>query len=375
MSIQEYSEVTSLNATETNSELSNHQYYIILKDKDGTQFSYNYCGCWSNTPYSGFSLEIPDHFRDIIERILSNSANELRDYNEYTITSKTNEGNWNFVITETKQVFDGRALYQILIRPTKAIDQIIEECKRELVNERKLNRMNCKCISSVSHDFRTPLSIIYANLQLLEYHEFQLDQETIEDAFSLSRIAVKSLLRVLDKVTVVDSINKGRLEYKPSRVSVKTLCESMVKELNEAEVLPDRVKYIHDNSIDEVELDAYLFNSLFMHLIFNALSYSKKNHNVLFESMAVSPNELRFTVTDKGIGLTAEQLQALTVYFSSIDKLDEGIGLGLAIVRECLFLMKGTLTINSETGKGSTFIIDLPIDISVEEREIHGYTD
>lgn len=375
MSIQEYSEVTSLNATETNSELSNHQYYIILKDKDGTQFSYNYCGCWSNTPYSGFSLEIPDHFRDIIERILSNSANELRDYNEYTITSKTNEGNWNFVITETKQVFDGRALYQILIRPTKAIDQIIEECKRELVNERKLNRMNCKCISSVSHDFRTPLSIIYANLQLLEYHEFQLDQETIEDAFSLSRMAVKSLLRVLDKVTVVDSINKGRLEYKPSRVSVKTLCESMVKELNEAEVLPDRVKYIHDNSIDEVELDAYLFNSLFMHLIFNALSYSKKNHNVLFESMAVSPNELRFTVTDKGIGLTAEQLQALTVYFSSIDKLDEGIGLGLAIVRECLFLMKGTLTINSETGKGSTFIIDLPINISVEEREIHGYTD
>lgn len=227
-------------------------------------------------------------------------------------------------------------------------------------SDKYLYDINRKCISSVSHDFRTPLSIIYANLQLLEQLDGNLDRETVHDAFSLSRMAVKSLLRVLDKVSVIDSINKGRLEYKPTNRRLKELCENLVKELNDAEVIPDRVEYIHDNSIDDVNIDEYLFVSLFTHLIFNALSYSKKNHKVVFQSEN-TVDGLKFMVQDYGIGLTLEQKEALSVFFAdSVAELPEGIGLGLAIVKECLNMQNGSIIITSEQGKGSVFTICLP---------------
>ncbi|GEM_PF-3302372 len=255
------------------------------------------------------------------------------------------------------------------------LSELSRECREQLNNERKLSRMSFKCISTVSHDFRTPISIIYANLQLLEYHDFQLDKETIEDAFTLSRMAIKSLLRVLDKVTVVDSINKGKLESKPSRVNVNTICRNLANDLNEAEVLPDRVKYIHDERISEIETDEYLFKSMFTHLIFNALIFSKKTSNVIFESQLMTDEIVRFIVKDSGIGLTPEQLQSLRVYFADLkNDHNEMIGLGLAIARECLVLLGGKLTINSETGKGSEFIVDLPVS-AIEERGKYDHTE
>lgn len=376
MTHQYQSEVTPLNeALEPYSSQNGSPYYLILKDNVTNSVSYSFCGCWSDEPYTGFKHELPFQFKEIVGQLLLEKSDTQADFREYAHSVSGNGKECGFLVTQTKQSIIGKEIIQYLIRPTEVLNPIIEACNKQLNQERKLNMMNCRCISSVSHDFRTPLSIIYANLQLLEYHEFQLDQETIEDAFSLSRMAVKSLLRVLDKVTVVDSINKGRLEYKPTIVNLRSICDNLVRELNEAEVLPDRVKYIHDDSIGEIQLDAYLFGSLFTHLIFNALSYSKKNHNVLFESLAISPNHIRFKVQDQGIGLNAEQLEALRVYFGSIDNKDEGIGLGLAIVRECLFLLKGTLTINSEAGKGSIFIIDLPVNNVVEERGKNEHAD
>ncbi len=233
---------------------------------------------------------------------------------------------------------------------------------RKHISEKALSEINSMCISSVSHDFRTPLSIIYANLQLLEYHDFNLDKETIKDAFSLSRLAIKSLLRVLDKVTVIDSINKGRLEYKPAKVCLETLCTNLVKTLNEAEIATDRLIYIHDSSITEIEIDQYLFTSLFTHLIFNSLTYSKRDFKVVFESKLLSDNEIRFTVKDFGIGLSAAQLDVVNNFMTSDEKeLIDGIGLGLIIVKECLLLQKGTIHIASEPGKGSLFTICLPI--------------
>ncbi|HLN52539.1 MAG TPA: HAMP domain-containing sensor histidine kinase [Lentimicrobium sp.] len=351
-------------------------YYLLLKDKDGNSLSYNYCGVWSTEPYSGFQCELPAAFKDVVSSLIDEGEHSLSSFREYTITSKNNESECSFLITQNRLQLMDSDVYQYVIRPTDNLNPILEECNNQLRFERMLNKMNFKCISSVSHDFRTPLSIIYANLQLLEYHEFQLDQETIEDAFSLSRMAVKSLLRVLDKVTVVDSINKGKLEYKPSMVNIRSVCENLVKELNEAEVLPNRVQYIHDESIGEIKMDDYLFRSLFTHLIFNALSYSKKNHNVLFESVSISPNHVRFIVEDHGIGLTSEQISEITVYFADqFQHQSEKIGLGLAIVKECLILLKGTLTLASEPGQGSVFIIDLPINLESEERGKDGHAN
>lgn len=339
-----------------------NEFYSFLKDSKGKSMSFTYSDFSSNNPYTGFDSPLPSYFIKVVEELINeNHEDWVNGLNEYTVTYNYNDVNYTFIVTKYRLCDRGEYYYHYLVRLINTLSTSADELQRRDTAEKYLYDVNFKCISSVSHDFRTPLSIIYANLQLLEYHESQLDQETVKDAFSLSRMAVKSLLRVLDKVTVVDSMNKGRLEYRPATFNLKSFCDNLVKELNEAEVIPDRVKYIHDESITEVELDEYLFVSLFTHLIFNALSYSKKNHKIRFESKADEDGYIRFVVEDYGIGLTPEQKDALSVFFADFSpELPEGIGLGLAIVKECLLLQRGKICITSEVGKGSVFTIYLP---------------
>lgn len=346
-------------------EMGKQDFYLLIKDNKGNCLSFNYADSNSNLPYSGFNRSVPDYFRAIVKELIeeNNFENKI-GFNEFIKEIELDEATYRFLISRYNIFINGQEQNHNLIRLLDQYNFILKDSNQQLTKERNLNRINSRCISSVSHDFRTPLSIIYANLQLLEYHEFQLDKATIEDAFSLSRMAVKSLLRVLDKVTVIDSINKGRLEFNPSQVNLKMVCDNLVRGLNEAEVVSDRVEYIHDMSIQEVEIDEYLFTSLFTHLIFNALSYSKKNHKVLFESKIIAPDYIQFTVEDKGIGLTKEQLDTLSVFFASSDGFQTDIvGLGLAIVKECLCLQKGKVSINTELGKGTKFVIDLPVNL------------
>lgn len=339
--------------------------YLIVKDNKGKCLSFNYADSNSNLPYSGFNSPVPEYYRAVVKELVEeNNCDNRVDFIEFIKEIELDERTFRFLISRYNISINGQEQNHFLIRLMDQLHLMLDDCNQQLNKEKGLNKMNSRCISSVSHDFRTPLSIIYANLQLLEYHEFQLDRATIEDAFSLSRMAVKSLLRVLDKVTVVDSINKGRLEFKPGQVNLKMACENLVKGLNEAEVVSDRVVYIHDQSIQEVEIDEYLFTSLFTHLIFNALSYSRKNHKVLFESKVIAPDYIQFTVEDNGIGLTVEQLDALSVFFASSEGFHTDIvGLGLAIVKECLHLQKGSIQINTELGKGTKFIIELPVNL------------
>lgn len=335
-------------------------FYVITKDSVGNCLSFNFSGSESNSPFEGFEEPLPEHFKTIIFDLLEN--NKIPEsFKQQSLTLYLQQFFYKINITGYPFIHKGEQLFQYIIRQTSSgsIGCCIEKSR---IDKNTLSEINSRCISSVSHDFRTPLSIIYANIQLLEHHELKLDKETIEDAFSLSRMAVKSLLRVLDKVTVVDSINKGRLEYKPSMVCVESICNNLVKTLNEAEVVKDRLKYTHDPSITEVEIDEYLFTNLFTHLISNSLSYSKRDFKVIFESNRISENEIRFTIKDQGIGLTTEQISALSSFFANPEtEMQEGIGLGMVIVRECLTLHNGSIEITSERGNGCIFAVDLPI--------------
>jgi len=337
-------------------------FYILIKDSKGRAILYNYSNSASSDPFDGFSVPLPEAYIKVIEALIEDDPQRwTNSYTEYEFINLISGKACRFMVTKFRIIENHEVKYQYIIRNEHECTHPNEGTLRSDIGQKYLYDINYKCISSVSHDFRTPLSIIYANLQLLEYHEMQLDPDTINDAFSLSRMAVKSLLRVLDKVTVIDSINKGRLEYKPATYNLKNLSEALVKELNDAEVIPDRIRYIHDERITEVQIDEYLFVSLFTHLIFNALSYSKKNHTIRFESYLEDDDSLTFYVEDFGIGLSQEQKDALSVFFDQqSSELPENIGLGLAIAKECLLLQKGKLSINSEIGKGSVFKITLP---------------
>lgn len=238
-----------------------------------------------------------------------------------------------------------------------------EEIRSSLKREIELSNVKSKYISTISHEFRTPLSIIYSNLQLLENHRFELDAETINDAFELSRMAVKSLLRVLDKVTVIDAVKKGKLEFKPTAANLEKLCNKLVNDLNEMEMVPGRIDLILGDLPDELWIDELLFNHIFTNLLLNALNFSEKKHKVKFEVSMLTPYQAVFTISDQGMGIPEDEKEYIFEPFfrTSNARHARGSGLGLAVVRDCLKLNKGEISFDSEIGVGSVFKVILPV--------------
>lgn len=250
-----------------------------------------------------------------------------------------------------------------LIRDITERKEEQETMHHTLQHEIELSMVKSKYISTISHEFRTPLSIIYSNLQLLENHRFQLDEETIGDAFELSRMAVKSLLRVLDKVTVIDAVNKNKLEFKPSSVNLPDVCHRIVKDLNEMEMYPDRIELMIDAIPDEVYIDESLFNHIFINLLHNALNFSDKKKKIQFKVSLIDRREALFVISDNGIGIPEEEFGYIfePFYRASNSRNARGSGLGLAVVSDCLRLHNGKISFESKVGEGSVFKVILPI--------------
>lgn len=250
-----------------------------------------------------------------------------------------------------------------IIRDITEQKQKQEEIQSTLQYEIELSNVKSKYISSVSHEFRTPLSIIYSNLQLLEAHLYELDAETLADSFDLSKMAVKSLLRVLDKVTIIDAAGKGKLEFKPSLVNLESLVDKIVNEVNEMEIIPGRIISKISPEIGDVILDENLFSQILSNLLLNALKYSDKKQFVNFDVSLISEKELYLEVRDKGIGIPPQDKNLIfePFYRASNSRAVKGSGLGLAVVKECLKLHQGSIVIESKPGEGTTVKVKLSV--------------
>jgi|GEM_PF-777916 len=243
-----------------------------------------------------------------------------------------------------------------------------EAIRQSLAYEMKLSDVKSKYISSISHEFRTPLSIIYSNLQLLESHQAELDAETVTEAYELSRMAVKTLLRVLDKVTVIDSIKKGRIEFRPALTNLPELCNKLVKELNELEMYPNRVEISFDDFSEKVSIDETLFSHIFTNLLLNALKFSDTKLKIQVEVKKPAPDRVAIVIKDQGIGIPEDELNFIfeSFYRASNAKNSRGSGLGLAVVRDCLSLHKGEIYIESKVGAGTTVTATFPLTFQEE---------
>lgn len=313
------------------------------------------------------SILTPDSFNKLIktwEDLRQPDFGIRKELFEIEFIRDDQEKRWAEVTAASFAGPDGHILgVHALIRDISERKAMQEELRSSLEREIELSNVKSKYISTISHEFRTPLSIIYSNLQLLENHRFELDADTINDAFELSRMAVKSLLRVLDKVTVIDAVKKGKLEFKPALSDLKLLCSSLVKELNEMEMVPDRIDLLIGQIPDELWIDESLFNHIFTNLLLNALKFSDKKSRVKFEVYMISPGIAGFTITDQGIGIPEDEMNYIfePFYRASNSKHARGSGLGLTVVGDCLKLHRGEISFESKTGIGSIFKVVLPV--------------
>lgn len=244
----------------------------------------------------------------------------------------------------------------------------MDELQKALKLAEKATEAKNTFLSTISHDMRTPLNGV------IGFTALAIDAPTIEEKNGYLKDIKSSgefLLQLINDTLDLSKIESNAIVLHP------TICRSM-------EVLKEIICYVKENAekkhIDlklqlsfipckNVLLDKLRFQQVFVNLLSNAIKFTPEGGHVLFSvdrlSYADNVGTYRFTVKDDGVGMSKEFLpqafEPFTREVSSRTENIQGTGLGLAIVKRTVILMGGTIRVESEENKGSTFITELPV--------------
>ena len=241
----------------------------------------------------------------------------------------------------------------------------ITERKRFEQTLQEANRLKSEFLANMSHELRTPLNGI------IGFSEFLIDGKTgaltpkqseyITDILNSGQ----HLLQLINNVLDLAKVEAGKMELHPETFSIRKAIEevcSVVAPMAQAKDLAIRSEV--DPAIDEVTLDKQAFKQILYNLLSNAVKFTDPGGSVKVFARPQGRTQLRFQVRDTGIGIKAEDLNKLFVEFRQLDsglaRRHQGTGLGLALTKKIVEFQGGTIDIESEPGKGSTFTVVLP---------------
>jgi signal transduction histidine kinase len=237
------------------------------------------------------------------------------------------------------------------------------ELRKALTAERDLSRLKSNFVSMVSHEFRTPLGIISVSSELMSRYRNRLKPEQLEEHLGAITNATKRMAGMMENILVLSRVDTNRLEFNPAPLDLPGLCRRLVDEMHS---ITGRACPIQFTAGPGTEVPARADESILRHILPNLLSnackYSAPDSGVEF-SLTREGHHAVFTVTDHGIGISEDDQERLFQSFHRGANVGQtpGTGLGLVIVRRCVDLHGGSISVASTPGEGSAFTVKLPL--------------
>ena len=236
--------------------------------------------------------------------------------------------------------------------------------KRQERSEKALSRKK-STLARMNHELRTPLNVIIGFGSLLQTEsEHSLTEQQKHYLKSITTAGFK-LTDVVTGILELAEIEGGTIPVSIENLDVVPLIENLIKEMRP---LAEKagINIFNSLALQEkvlVVADARHLNQVMMNLISNAIQYNKKDGSVLIEIGRADSNKVQIRVSDTGHGIPNEKLDTVFEPFNRLGReysTIEGIGLGLSVARGLIKLMNGTILVESEVEKGTSFTIELP---------------
>lgn len=239
-----------------------------------------------------------------------------------------------------------------------------EKLALALQSETQLSEMQSRIITVVSHEFRTPLSVINSSSELLQHYYERLPEERREAAHLRIRESIFYLNDLLKDVTMVDKAQRAMIRPSYQTYPFADLCQQLVHRLRREVTGSKRVQFHFPPQVmTPVQTDLTLLEQILANLISNGLKYSEKEQAVHVHFW-LDGLQLFIEVRDAGIGVPHQEQERIFDLFYRASNVDErrGLGLGLFIVQAVTKLMQGNVQLHSAgAGQGTTFEVRLPL--------------
>lgn len=236
--------------------------------------------------------------------------------------------------------------------------------RREKEAAEEANEQKSIFLSHMSHEIRTPLN---AMLGMSELIMREADKENVVGYAANIQIAGRTLLALINDILDFSKIENGKMDIVVTDYSLSSVLYDvilMIQERTDGKGLELRLA-IDENLPDHLQGDEIRIKQIILNLMTNAVKYTEKGWIEL--SVTLEQREqvcLLVRVSDSGIGIKEEERAKLFHEFERLDRKRnrsvEGTGLGLSITAKLVSLMNGTISVESEYGKGSTFTVSIP---------------
>jgi PAS domain S-box-containing protein len=302
-------------------------------------------------------------FAEILQRLAALQDGEILE-NEFRMKNALGQWRWlhtwDVVFTRTASGTPAQLL-------GTAIDITAQKQAEELRHaweaEKEVRRLQLRFFSMVSHEFRTPLSTILGSAQILKSAPQTGTEEKKLRNLSRIEMAAKNMTQLLDDLLTINRAESGKLEFNPQPIPLEPFCRRLVDDLQFSANPKPHIKLAIQGKCRIAHLDEKLLRSILTNLLANALKYSPKGSQIHFWLKCDRQSAI-FQIQDSGIGIPPEDQNHLFELFhrgKNVNNLP-GTGLGLSVVKKCLDLQGGSISINSEVGVGTTVTVTLPLD-------------
>jgi PAS domain S-box-containing protein len=311
-----------------------------------------------------------DHKEIVINRVRQGKEEEitLPPLNEkiVTIQGKTID----VEVTATPFLDNGRTKRMVVIRDLSERKKA-EILQRKIQEAEEQDKLKTEFFANLSHELRTPLNVIFSSIQLLELdlkNAFaSYDGKNIRKRIKVLKQNSYRLLRLVDNLIDITKMDSGYFELEMQNYNIINIVEEIT--LSVAEYIEQKqINLQFDTDIEEkiIACDPDKIERIILNLLSNAVKFTDSEGSI-FVNMLDKGEYIEIIVRDTGIGIPKDKLEIIFERFRQVDKSlrrsHEGSGIGLSLVESLVKMHGGDIHVESEYGKGTRFIIKLPVNI------------
>ena len=280
---------------------------------------------------------------------------------------------------QKKQMEEMETAGKKLEEANKELAESKEALSRALAEAEQANRAKTVFLNNMSHDIRTPMNAILGFAQLASDHIGRKDQ--VKDYLAKITVSSRHLLSLINDVLDMSRIESGKVKIEESEVHLPDLIND-VRNIIQANIAARHQKFFIDTQDvrhEDIITDRLRLNQILLNILSNAVKFTPEGGTIRFRIIEKPCDRegcanFEFRIKDNGIGMSKEFQKQIFDPFtretSSTVSGIQGTGLGMAITKNIADMMNGTITVDSEEGKGTEFTVNLQFAVSTAENPL-----